>query len=135
MSGKKKKPKKDEAKKPKVNEQLEGFNINIDSFGEIQNTFDIDKINAFLNKNVEDKKLKDRDGIMDNEGFFKTELEGRPEMDIKKEEAAEARKERRLDGQAEDDDDEQDDDGQATNGDEDDDKLKEPPNTDIFDDV
>ncbi|MCV9387870.1 hypothetical protein [Reichenbachiella ulvae] len=53
-----KKKKKDE---PKVNKQLEGFKMEINSFGEIQSTMDIDKLNDFLNENVEDKKLKDRD--------------------------------------------------------------------------
>ncbi|MTI21880.1 hypothetical protein E1176_12680 [Fulvivirga sp. RKSG066] len=58
----KKDSKKDkESKKPKVNKDLEGFDIEIDSFGEITSSFDIDKINAFLNKNVEDKKLIDRE--------------------------------------------------------------------------
>ena len=47
---------------PKVNEELEGFNMNINSFGEISSSFSIDKINAFLNKNVDDKKLRDREG-------------------------------------------------------------------------
>lgn len=57
----KKKPnksKKDE--KPKVNQELEGFDIEIDAFGEIKTNFDIDKINKFLNKEVDDKKLRDR---------------------------------------------------------------------------
>lgn len=59
----KKKKVKDEKKQgsPKVNPELEGFNIEIDSFGEIKTNFNIDKINQFLNKNVEDKKLVDRD--------------------------------------------------------------------------
>jgi len=52
------KPKKDQ--KPKVNKELEGFNIEIDAFGEIKTNFDINKINEFLNRNVDDKKLKDR---------------------------------------------------------------------------
>lgn len=56
-----KKPKKEE--NPKVNPELEGFKMNIDSFGEISSTFSIDKINEFLNKNVEDKKLKDREDL------------------------------------------------------------------------
>lgn len=58
-----KKPKKEET--PKVHKDLEGFKMNIDSFGEISSTFPIDKINEFLNKNVDDKKLKDRDDIDD----------------------------------------------------------------------
>lgn len=59
----KKKSKKNEKKKPSVNEELEGFDIRIDSFGEIKSSFDIDKINEFLNKNVEDKKLVNREDI------------------------------------------------------------------------
>ncbi|MCG8387348.1 MAG: hypothetical protein MJA30_17500 [Cytophagales bacterium] len=47
--------------KPTVNPDLEGFNIEIDSFGEIKTTYNIDDINDFLNKNVEDKKLEERD--------------------------------------------------------------------------
>lgn len=58
----KKEPRKTKKKdKPKVNPDLEGFNIEIDSFGEIKTNFNIDKINEFLNKNVEDKKLAERD--------------------------------------------------------------------------
>ncbi len=55
--------KKAETEKPKVNPELEGFDITIDSFGEIKTSFDIDKINAFLNKNVDDKKLRDREDL------------------------------------------------------------------------
>ena len=51
-------PKKDQ--KPKVNKELEGFDIEIDAFGEIKANFDINKINEFLNRHVDDKKLKDR---------------------------------------------------------------------------
>lgn len=53
--------KKDDKKKPNVHSELEGMDIQINSFGEISSNIDIDKINAFLNKNVDDKKLKDRD--------------------------------------------------------------------------
>lgn len=49
--------------KPKVNPELDGFDIKIDTFGEIQTNFDIDKINKFLNRHVDDKKLRDRDDI------------------------------------------------------------------------
>ncbi|EOZ96468.1 hypothetical protein A33Q_2238 [Indibacter alkaliphilus LW1] len=58
-----KKSKKDE--KPKVHKDLDGFKMNINSFGEISSSFPIDKLNEFLNKNVEDKKLKDREDIDD----------------------------------------------------------------------
>lgn len=60
---KKKEEKKEE--KPKVNKDLEGFDIKIDSFGEIQSTLPIDKINEFLNRNVDDKKLRDREDLED----------------------------------------------------------------------
>lgn len=58
----KKDPKKEVKKKtPSVNPELDGFDIKIDSFGEIKTNFNIDKINEFLNKNVEDKKLQERE--------------------------------------------------------------------------
>ena len=57
------KDKKEKDKKPKVNPKLDGFDVKIDRFGEIQTSYDIDKINSFLNKEVEDKKLKDRDDL------------------------------------------------------------------------
>ena len=60
-----KKKKKEED--PKVHEELKGFKMEINSFGEISSSFSIDKINEFLNKNVEDKKLKDREGMKSNE--------------------------------------------------------------------
>lgn len=59
----KKKGKAPQDQKAKVNKDLEGFDIKIDSFGEIQSSLPIDKINEFLNKNVDDKKLRDRDDI------------------------------------------------------------------------
>ena len=45
---------------PKVHEALDGFNIKINSFGEITTNLNIDDLNAFLNENVEDKKLKEK---------------------------------------------------------------------------
>jgi hypothetical protein len=60
----KKKKKEDD---PKVHEELKGFKMEINSFGEISSSFSIDKINEFLNKNVEDKKLKDREGMKSDE--------------------------------------------------------------------
>lgn len=59
---------------PKVNPELEGFDIKIDSFGEIKTNFDIDKINKFLNRHVDDKKLRDRDDVdKDEEGLKEDE--------------------------------------------------------------
>lgn len=48
---------------PKVNKELEGFDIKIDPFGEINTTYSIDKINQFLNRHVDDKKLRDREDL------------------------------------------------------------------------
>ena len=48
---------------PKVNPELDGFDIKIDTFGEIKTNYDIDKIKKFLNRHVDDKKLRDRDDI------------------------------------------------------------------------
>lgn len=46
-----------------MHDELDGFDVTIDSFGEIKSTVDIDKINQFLNKNVDDKKLRDREDL------------------------------------------------------------------------
>jgi hypothetical protein len=43
---------------PRVHKDLQGFDIEIDKFGEIKTSFDIDKINEFLNKHTDDKKFR-----------------------------------------------------------------------------
>lgn len=48
-------------KKSKVHKDLEGFEIKVNEHGEIISNYSIDKINDFLNKNVDDKKLLKRD--------------------------------------------------------------------------
>lgn len=48
-------------KKSKVHKDLEGFEIKVNEHGEIISNYSIDKINEFLNRNVEDKKLMKRD--------------------------------------------------------------------------
>jgi hypothetical protein len=49
-------------KKPKVHPDLEGFDLKIDSFGQIVSSLDRDKINAFLDKEMpDDKKLNSKD--------------------------------------------------------------------------
>lgn len=53
-------PKKNKPK-PRVHKDLSGFDISIDSFGEIKSNMNIEKINEFLNQNVDDKKLAERD--------------------------------------------------------------------------
>lgn len=47
-------------KEPKTHNDLKGFDIQINEFGEIVSSYSVEKLNEFLNKNVEDKKLKDR---------------------------------------------------------------------------
>lgn len=47
--------------KPRVHKDLEGFEISINQFGEIKSNLNIESINEFLNKNVDDKKLAERD--------------------------------------------------------------------------
>ena len=51
-------PKKmDKKGKPNVHKELEGFNIKINEFGEMETTVPVDRLNAFLNEKVEDKKF------------------------------------------------------------------------------
>lgn len=47
-----------EKDKKKESEKLEDFNIEINEFGEIVTNTSVEKLNKFLNKNLEDKKLK-----------------------------------------------------------------------------
>lgn len=60
--------KKKDQEKPKVAKELDGLELNIDSFGEISKTLPIDRINEFLNKKVDDKKLRDRDDLDELKG-------------------------------------------------------------------
>jgi hypothetical protein len=46
--------------KPRVHGELEGFDITIDKFGQLKSNMSIEKLNEFLNKKVDDKKLRDR---------------------------------------------------------------------------
>jgi hypothetical protein len=46
--------------KAKINPDLDGLSVNINSLGEVVTSYDIDKLNEFLNENVDDKKLRDR---------------------------------------------------------------------------
>ena len=61
-------PRKPQQEAPKVNPELPDIDIKINSFGEIISNYDIDQINDFLNKNVKDKKLKDRNDLPFQEG-------------------------------------------------------------------
>ena len=46
-------------KEGKVHPELGGFEVAVTEFGEIGGTLNIDKLNRFLDKNVEDKKLSE----------------------------------------------------------------------------
>lgn len=60
-------PKKNKPK-PRVHKELQGFDISIDSFGEIKSNMNIEKINEFLNENVDDKKLAEREDLENIKG-------------------------------------------------------------------
>ena len=60
MTKKSDKPSKKQAK-PRVHQDLDGLEISINQFGEIKSNMDIEKVNQFLDKNVEDKKLVERE--------------------------------------------------------------------------
>lgn len=42
---------------PSVHDDLRGMNITVNEFGEIIKDYNVDHINAFLDKKVKDKKL------------------------------------------------------------------------------
>lgn len=44
---------------PNVHNEIKGFNIYINEFGEIKTNQSIDALNSFLNKHVDDKKLNE----------------------------------------------------------------------------
>lgn len=45
---------------PDVHEDLEGFDIKINEFGEIISNYRVDKLNEFLNEKIADKKLREQ---------------------------------------------------------------------------
>lgn len=75
----KKSPKKPaQPEKPRVHKDLDGLEITINNFGELNMSLPIDKINEFLNRTVDDKKLRHRDDL--------EELPGRKKDDFDEEE-------------------------------------------------
>lgn len=46
--------------KPEVHKDLKGLDFKINTFGEIKSSLDLDKLNSFLNENIEDKKLNEK---------------------------------------------------------------------------
>ncbi len=53
--------------KPDVHEDLDGFDIKINEFGEIISNFRVDKLNDFLNETVNDKKLREQKKPVSND--------------------------------------------------------------------
>lgn len=46
--------------KARVHRELDGLEVSINQFGELKTNMNIEKINEFLDKNVDDKKLEER---------------------------------------------------------------------------
>ncbi len=55
--------KKPQEGKPQVHKDLEGFEVIVNEFGEILSNRSSSELNDFLNENVDDKKLVDRDDL------------------------------------------------------------------------
>jgi hypothetical protein len=66
MAKKTDKPSKKQGK-PRVHKELSGFEISIDQFGELKSNMAIEKLNEFLDENVDDKKLIERDEHLEKE--------------------------------------------------------------------
>ena len=47
--------------KASFHEGLEGFDIKVNSFGQMETSFEIDKLNDFLNKQEKENKKKDKE--------------------------------------------------------------------------
>jgi hypothetical protein len=62
-----KKSKPTEKKQPKVHDDLKGFDIKINAFGELSSNLNIERLNQFLNEKVDDIKLRDRNKGKDDE--------------------------------------------------------------------
>lgn len=45
-----------------MHKALDGFDIQLNEFGEVTSNLNMDKLNEFLNERVDDKKLRDREG-------------------------------------------------------------------------
>ncbi len=51
--------------KARIHKELQSFDIQINEFGEVNHTLSIDELNAFLNHNVQDKKLLEHPKYME----------------------------------------------------------------------
>jgi len=52
--------------KPEVHEELKGMEIKINEFGQVVSNIEKEELNKFLDENVEDRKLKERDENSDS---------------------------------------------------------------------
>lgn len=52
--------KKNQQQQAESDQNLQGFSIRINEFGQVETTMGIDRVNAFLNENVDDKKFRDK---------------------------------------------------------------------------
>jgi len=52
---------------PKVHKDLDGFNIKINSFGEIESSMNTEKLNQFLDETMEEKVEDPKDGWKEEE--------------------------------------------------------------------
>jgi hypothetical protein len=50
--------KKNKKEKPQINKALDGYEIGVNTFGEIKSNLNVEDINEFLNKELDDKKLR-----------------------------------------------------------------------------
>ena len=75
------KKKKTTEKKARVHKDLEGFEIKINPLGEITSNYDIDQINKFLDKNVYDKKLVNKESDDEDDVFPLQESEENEDND------------------------------------------------------
>ena len=74
----KKKPQKG---KPQVHDELEGFEVQVNEFGQITSNRSPEELNKFLDKNVDDKKLRGLDDD-DEEYLDENEEENEKEESI-----------------------------------------------------
>lgn len=75
----------DSANQANVHSDLKGLEININPFGEIETNYDIKEINKFLNKHVDDKKLKEREELK-KKGLAKDQQLGKTSENEEKDE-------------------------------------------------
>lgn len=61
--------------KPVVHEELDGLEIKINEFGQIISNYDVQQINKFLNREVDDKKLRDRGDVTEDGEYLNTHKE------------------------------------------------------------